>query len=85
MEIGDYFSADGYQRMATIQGDLGDVVVLGNNSTHLLVALQPDEAMSDGEPSVQLLASYPYTDDWIAVYGAALTYATAYVMHQFTR
>jgi hypothetical protein len=83
MEIGNYFSMVGYDIMAKAQHDHGDIVILSNNSTHLLVASMFDESMTDGETSgnAKLEAVFSYSgseeedkvqDIWQEAYHKAL-------------
>ena len=64
MKIGDYFPLAGYDIMATAENDLGDVHVLSNNSSHMLVASVDNESMTDGltTGNARLEASFPYDD-----------------------
>lgn len=80
MQLNEWFSIAGYEKMAELQSSDGEVYVLGNNSDHFLVAAKYDEAMTDGEEQkVQLLASYAYKDEWIPAYHCALNFATTWI------
>jgi len=78
MKIGDFFSPNGYDVVATMQYENGDLLVLGNNSSHFLVAEKEYESMTDGEPQqVKLIGSFPYTDDWVTSLETALVFTTS--------
>jgi hypothetical protein len=49
LNVGDFVTLDGYQKMAQAQDDFGTVFILTNNSSHYLVVTVNEEAMSDGE------------------------------------
>lgn len=87
MEIGDFFDYKAYEPLATATTDRGQIVVVSNNSTHILVGSVEDESMTDGETvgNARLEASYQYfpkevvmqfphrtIDTWIAAYAKAL-------------
>jgi hypothetical protein len=77
MEIGSTFTVTGYDLVAKAACDHGWVLVLSNNSSHLLVAEQglPD----DGQlvDTAVLTASYGYAGPGAMLYTAALKLALA--------
>lgn len=73
----DMLKTDGYDLLATIEivhDDglrAGEVIVLGNGSTHFIVAMRP----GDGDDA-QRLKSFAYGEDWVPAYRQAVQYAS---------
>lgn len=78
MESGETFKTDGYERMAEalfLDGG-GIVVVLGNNSTHFLVATHE----VDDREVAKLVESFPYGSNYEPAYRRALERMVAEAM-----
>lgn len=85
MNVGDFFSMTGYEQMGSLQFNHGQVYILSNNSSHILVAVDQDEAMADGDgegTQVELIGSYSYDasdGSWEYAYKLALDRAVDFV------
>lgn len=82
-KTGDRFDYSGYELMARIAYGEGDgyVLVMHNNSSHVLVAVAGHDESVDARDSMQyavLVASFPYfmeEEDWKVAYRYALMMA----------
>lgn len=83
MQIGEWFSPDGYDEQARIQFDQGDVLVYSNNSSHFLVAVEWLESMTDGESTtkVELIGLFSYGEKFLAPWKAALEFAMEWAIN----
>lgn len=86
--IGDMLHLEGYDLTAKAGCDYGEVLVLNNNSTHLLVVeVDFDQARPDGSltGTGRLVASFRYGQNGLnprAAYAAALQAASAHALER---
>lgn len=86
----EYIDPTGYHEMAKLEANRAHLLVLSNNSSHILVVKEHDEAMTDGTRSAIVLASYQYSmrdgDDlpfWRTCYWRALLFVADHLFTDF--